>query len=106
MSVKETYSPVRVGGSDYEVVAPSQTNQVLGGAGSVGDFLARIVCCVETTATSAVTLTDGTTNLVVSTGNKSLGAHSVELGIRSRNGPWKISTGAGVTVIAIGQFSD
>jgi len=105
MGVKEAYTPVRLGGDDYEVVAPSQTAQVLGGTGAKGDFLARLICCVETTATSTFTLTDGTTDVIVTGANKGQGPHYVELGIRAKTGPWKITTGAGITVIAVGQFS-
>jgi hypothetical protein len=104
--MKKALQPVEVGGSDYETVAASQTDQVLGTAGAAGDFLARLVLNVITVATASVTLTDGATAIVVQTAASAvLGAQTVEFGIRAKTGPWKITTGAGVTVIAIGQFS-
>lgn len=103
---KEVYSPVRVGGEDYEMVAASQTGQVLGGVGAKGDFIARLIINTITVATASVTLTDGSTAIVIQTAASALlGPQSLELGMRAQTGPWKITTGAGATVIAIGQFS-
>lgn len=104
--MKQTLAPVEIGGHEYETVAASQTDQVLGTAGAVNDFLARLVLNVITVATAGVTITDGTTAIVIQTAASAvLGAQTVELGIRAKTGPWKVTTGAGVTVIAVGQFS-
>ena len=104
--MKQTLTPVEVGGSEYETVAVSQTDQVLGTAGAKGDFLARLVLNVITVASAGVTITDGTTAIVIQTAASAvLGAQTVEIGIRAKTGPWKVTTGAGVTAIAVGQFS-
>lgn len=106
MSIKQFNQPTEIGGSDYETVAASQTAQVLGGAGAQGDFISRLVLNNITVATAAVTLIDGTTSIVVQTAaSAQLGPCIVELGMRAKTGPWKITTGAGVTAIAVGQFS-
>jgi len=107
MSQKKTNTPVEIGGSDYETVAAGQTAQVLGTAGSINDFLARLVIETVTPATASVTLIDGATSIVIQTGAAGLavGPKSVEIGARAHTGPWKVTTGAGATVIAIGQFS-
>lgn len=107
MSVKQTNQPVELGGSDYETVAVSQADQVLGGTGAKGDFLAALIIETITAATASVTLTDGTTAIVIQTAAAGLavGPRRVEFGMRAKTGPWKITTGAGATVIAIGQFS-
>ena len=105
MAQKQTNTPVEIGGSDYETVAASQTAQVLGGAGAKGDFLARLVVNVTTAATSTVTLIDNATSIVVVPANTPIGAHVVEIGARAIQGPWRITTAAGVSVIAVGQFS-
>lgn len=103
---KELYAPVRVGGEDFEAVAASQTDQVLGTAGAKGDFISRVIINTITVATAGVTLTDGTTAYVLQTAaSAQLGPQSVELGMRAKTGPWKITTGAGCTVLAVGQFS-
>lgn len=104
-SVKELYQPVRVGGDGYETVAASQTDQVLGTAGAKGDFLARLVVAVATAATSTVTVTDGSTAILAVPANTPIGVYSVEIGARAVTGPWKVTTGAGVSVLAVGQFS-
>jgi hypothetical protein len=105
---KKTTLPVEIGGADFETVAVSQVDQVLGAVGAKNDFLARLVIETITPATASVTLTDGATAIVIQTGNAALpvGPRSVEIGIRAKTGPFKITTGAGVTVIAVGQFSD
>lgn len=91
----------------YETVAASQTAQVLGGTGATGDYIHRLVISVITVATAGVTLIDGSTSIVVLTGAATdvPGVYSVELNMASATGPWKITTGAGATVIAVGIFS-
>lgn len=103
---KRLTSPVEVGGSEYETVAATQTDQILGTAGAKGDFLARLIINTITVATAGVTITDGTTAIVIQTAASAiLGPQTVELGIRAQTGPWKVTTGAGATVVAVGQFS-
>lgn len=102
---KEAYQAVRVGGERYETVAASQTAQVLGTAGSVGDFISRLIITVGTAATSTVDLLDNATSIPIMAANTAIGVYTVELGMRSASGAWKVTTGAGVTVIAVGCFT-
>ena len=95
----------------YEHVAASQTAQVLGGTGATGDYLHRLICTVSTAATAQVQIVDGTgagalthTILPNSPGG-GIGVYTVEIGAASTTGPWKITTGAGVEVMAVGIFS-
>ena len=92
----------------YEHVAVSQTAQVLGGTGATGDYLDKIVCTVSTAATSAVIILDGSgfshTILPNNVGG-GVGVYVISLGAISRNGPWKVTTAAGVEVLAVGIFS-
>lgn len=94
-------------GYSYEAVAVSQTAQVLGGTGAAGDYLHRLVIQIITVATASVTIIDGSTSIVLLTGAATLipGVYTVELGLASQTGPWKITTGAGATVLAVGVFS-
>jgi hypothetical protein len=98
-------------GFDYETVAASQTAQVLGGAGSTsgGDYLAGLLVIPATTSPGAIAILDGATSITVFTGGatsvSSLVPFLVPLGIFSVGGPWKITTGAAVSVIAIGEFT-
>ena len=95
----------------YEHVAGSQTAQVLGNTGAVGDYLHRLICTVSTAATGNVLIVDGTgagvlthTILPASPGG-GIGVYNIEVNAVSANGAWKITTGAGVEVMAIGIFS-
>ena len=91
----------------YETVAASQTAQVLGGTGAVGDYLHSVIISNVTAATASVTLLDGSTSIVIQTGAATipLGVYSINLNITSASGAWKVTTGAGATVIGVGIFS-
>ena len=91
----------------YEVVAASQIGQVLGNTGATGDFLHRVVVNVTTTLTSAFSIIDGsTTILTVANSILANGVYNLEFNAASQNGAWKITTGAGVSVIGIGTFTN
>jgi hypothetical protein len=94
-------------GYQYETVAASQTAQVLGGSGAAGDYLHRLIVTVNTAATSTVTITDGVTAIPVVPANvgNGVGVLNIELNMASLTSGWKVTTGAGVTVIAVGSFS-
>lgn len=103
---KRALSYVNVGGDDWEYVAPSASNQVFGDTGSFGDYIARISVNVTTSATGNVQIKDGAgTAITVVPVNTPIGVYTVELGIRSKDGPWQITTGAGASAIVIGQSS-
>lgn len=94
---------------DYEAVAASQTAQILGAVGAVGDILEGLVVSVNTAATSAVSIIDGDgSGIVITAANTPIGVYSVIIGARCVNATtpgWKVTTGAGVTVLAIGKFN-
>ena len=79
----------------YEHVAASQTAQVLGTTGAKGDYIHRLICTVTTAATGNVVLVDGS----------GIGVYNVEINAVSADGAWKVTTGAGVEVMAVGIFS-
>ena len=91
----------------YETVAASQTAQVLGTTGAVGDYLHCLIISNVTAATASVTILDGATSIVIQTGAATvpLGIFSIELNMASASGAWKVTTGAGATVIGVGIFS-
>ena len=92
----------------YEHVPASATARVLGGTGAVGDYIHRLACTVSTAATGSVSILDGTgfTHVLLpALPGGGIGQYDIELNVVSRNGPWKITTGAGVEVLAIGIFS-
>jgi hypothetical protein len=95
----------------YEHIAASSSAQVLGGTGAIGDYIHRLVCTVTTALTSTVQIVDGTgagilthTVLPAAVGG-GIGVYNIELNAVSANGAWKITTGAGVEVMAVGIFT-
>jgi hypothetical protein len=91
----------------YEHVATSQTAHVLGGTGAIGDYLHRLICTVSTAATGSVTIIDGSFShiLLPASAGTGVNVYNIEVNAISRTGAWKVTTGAGVEVIAVGIFS-
>lgn len=89
----------------YETVAASQTGQVLGGTGAVGDYVHLLLITVATAASGTVTLLDGATSIPITAANTPIGVYPVFVHARSRSGAWSVTTGAGATVMAMGRFS-
>ena len=92
-------------GTFYETVAASQTAQVLGVNGGTGDTLMRLIITVTTSATSQVTLLDGATSYIIVPAVTPVGVYQIDIGAVSVSGAWKITTGAGVSVMGVGNFS-
>lgn len=94
---------------DYETVAASQTDQSLGATGAVGDFLKRLICVVATAATSTVSIKDGNGSAIsILPANTAVGTYSIEIEMKAVNATtpgWKVTTGAGVSVIGVGSFT-
>lgn len=96
------------GATNYETVAAGQTDQVLGGTGAAGDYLEGLLCVVATAATAQVQIQDGSGSEITVFPNSpgsGVGSYYVPIGVRSRAGAWKVTTGAGVSVVATGRFS-
>jgi hypothetical protein len=100
---------VRVNDADYETVAASQTAQVLGGAGLVGDYLAGVLVVPATTSPGNVIIIDNATSITIFTGGASsvsnLVPFFIPVGAKSVSGAWKVTTGANVSVVAVGSFT-
>ena len=99
---------VQTNGPDYETVAASSTDQVLGATGAVGDYLGRLVCVVTTVLTSTVSIKDGSgssISILPANVTPGIGTYVLDLGIKSIAGAWSVTTGAGVSVVAIGAFT-
>lgn len=89
----------------YETVAASQTAQVLGNTGAAGDYLHRVIVTVSTAATGTVTLLDNSTSITLVPANTPIGVYSLAVEAASQSGAWKVTTGAGASVIAVGVFT-
>jgi hypothetical protein len=94
---------------EYETVAASQTGQALGATGATGDFISGILVVPATTSPGNVLLLDNATSITVFTGGASsvtnLVPFFIPLGLISVSGAWKITTGANVSCIGIGNFT-
>ena len=94
---------------EYETVAASATAQVIGATGAAGDVINGILVIPATTSPGNVLLLDGATSITVFTGGATsvadLKPFFIELGLTSVSGAWKITTGAAVSCIGIGNFT-
>jgi hypothetical protein len=95
---------------NYETVAAGQTGQVLGPTGAVGDYIEGILVVPAVVACGAVTLIDGATSITIFVGGGTTALQDakpfyVKLGMKSVSGTWSITTGANVSVIAMGDFT-
>lgn len=105
--MSRTADDIRV---NYQSVAASATNTALAqSGGGKGSILRSLVLVVSTAATATVSIKDGSNTAIVVFPNSpggGIGTYNVAFGegIRSTSGAWQITTGAGVAVIAVGQF--
>lgn len=96
---------------EYETVAASATDQILGATGGVGDYLEGLLCVVATAATSQVQIKDGNGSAITVLPNAvgaGVGTYFVPIGLLTVNATtpgWKITTAAGVSVIGTGKFT-
>lgn len=100
--------PAISGGNAYKNVGASATATVLGTTGAVGDYLEGLLCVVATAATSQVQITDGSGSAFTVLPNAvgpGVGSYYVPIGAKSTSGAWKVTTAAGVSIIATGTFT-
>ena len=94
--------------TQYVTVAASQTTAPVGG---IGCYLESVTIVPATTASGAVTVYDGSTAIVSVPAAAALGQsapYCLQLGIRATNAStgFKITTGASVSCIAVGRFTN
>ena len=105
--------PITPGGADYETVAASQTDQILGATGAVGDYLNFLLVVPATTSPGAVSIKDGNGSAVtVFTGGASSVSNLVPFPVpvmaktvNATTPGWKVTTGANVSCVGIGKFT-
>ena len=93
----------------WATVPASQTAQIIGTTGAKGDRITGILVVPATTSPGNVLLLDNATSITVFTGGATsvadLKPFWIPLGMKSVSGAWKITTGANVSVIAVGTFT-
>lgn len=102
------YLSIADAATEYETVAASQTDQVLGNTGAAGDYLGKLIIVVTTAATAQVQIKDGSGSAITVFPNSpgsGIGTYVLSVGLLSTSGAWKVTTGAGSSVIACGLFS-
>lgn len=107
--VSDSPTLTNFGAGEYETVAASQTAQALGATGATGDYIAGVLVVPATTSPGNVLLLDNATSITVFTGGatsvSNLVPFFIPLGMISVSGAWKITTGANVSCIGIGNFT-
>jgi hypothetical protein len=98
------------GDAEYETVAASATDQAMGATGAAGDFLQGLLIVPATTSPAAVSIKDGAGSAITiftggATSVSNLVPFFVPLGLVSLSGAWKVTTGANVSAIAVGNFT-
>lgn len=96
--------------SEYETVAASQTDQMMGPTGAIGDTIEGILVIPATTSPGAISIEDGSTNTTVFTGGATSVSNLIPFwiplnNIASVSGGWEITTGASVSCIVFGNFT-
>lgn len=102
------YPDLRKTAWTYETVAASQSDQALGATGATGDYLEHLVITVATALTAQVQIKDGSGSAYTVLPNSpggGVGVYYVPIKACSASGAWKVTTGAGSTVLAAGHFS-
>ncbi len=98
-----------IGAGDYEAVAASATAQVLGASGAIGDYISHITVTPANLNPGNILLLDNATSMTVFTGGtdsvSNLVPFTIALGMVSVSGAWKITTGASVSCIGVGNFT-
>ena len=95
--------------TQYETVAASQSDQLLGATGKQGQYLHRLIVTVATAATGTVSIKDGSggSAIPITAANTPIGVYYVDIGIRATNATnpgWYVTTGAGATAVGVGIF--
>lgn len=94
--------------SKYATVAAAQTAQLLGNTGAAGDLLSHLLIVPATTSPGAVSIIDGTGTPITVFAGGTLSAvvpFPVPLNAKSTGGGWHVTTGANVSVVAVGSFT-
>jgi hypothetical protein len=105
-------APVVQASQTYKAVAASATATLLGATGASGDWLDSVLVIPATTSPGAVSITDGGGSAITvftggATSVSDLRPFSVLVRAVSSGGAggWKVTTGANVSVIGVGNFT-
>lgn len=94
----------------HKEVSASQTAQVLGATGAIGDYLAYVTVVPALVGCGLVTILDGSTPIISFVGGGTTPLPStipftIQVGAFCTGAGWHITTGASVAVSAVGKFT-
>lgn len=94
-------------GRQMKAIAAAQTDSVLGNpSGAIGDYLKRVIVTVATAASGTCSIKDGSgAARPLTAANTAIGVYVIDIEAESEAGPWSVTTGAGATVLAVGNFT-
>lgn len=94
-------------GYQYETVAAGQTAQVLGATGATGDYLSHVVLQPAAVGAGTTTILDNATVILTYTSGtlSDLRPITIPVGAFSVSGAWKVTTGANMAVLGVGNFT-
>ena len=110
LPAKAQNTPVINGANQYQTQAASTSITALtgGGGGNAGDYLSHCTVIPTSTSPGVFTITDGSTAIYSFPGGASSLSNLVPFTIpvmaRSATGPWKITTGSGLSAVCVGKF--
>lgn len=95
---------------EYETVAAGQTAQVLGATGAIGDWLDHVICFPAVVACGLLSVLDGATTLVTFPGGGTTALVDCKpfiIPVRAKavGAGWKLTTGANIAAIGVGNFT-
>jgi hypothetical protein len=93
---------------NYEDVAASQTDQVMGSTGAIGDMLHSIFCTFSADPSTGVSVEDatGTNFIVINDPGAAANLNTGALDWRSAIGAWEVTTGTNTTCRVAGRFQE
>ncbi len=104
--------PVINGANKYVAFAANTSITAIsgGGGGATGDYLSHVVVVPAAVGCGVVTITDNATAIISFPGGgttplSNLVPFVISVGALSSSGAWKMTTGASVSVVAVGKFT-
>jgi hypothetical protein len=92
---------------EYEIVAASQTAQVIGATGAAGDYLSHVIFYPATTGAATSIVLDNAIEVAKYTAGTLADLRPIIIPVNavSVSGAWKVTTGANMTATAFGDFT-
>ena len=96
--------------AEYETIAASQTDQVMGTTGATGDYFDKLLLIPASTSPGAASIKDGAGSAITvfaggASSLTSLVPFTVPVSAFSRSGAWSVTLGANISALALGNFT-